>query len=141
MSLSQREEFFKNELVAELKRVENLIRTSPIPEKKIYYFSGSYGITGRTFRYSFSKDVLVVDILLQAAYNMLLEQSNRMKTGEQTVAYDPAVMEQICDGLNDLATSLETGKSVLGPLETIITAAFSQTGVGNYLREKGDLKL
>ncbi|MCJ7445276.1 MAG: hypothetical protein MUO26_12265 [Methanotrichaceae archaeon] len=139
MPLSQREEFFKNELVAELRRVENLIRTSPIPEKKIYYFSGAYGITSRTFRYSFSKDVLVADILLRAAYNMLLEQSNRMKTGEQTVAYDPTVIEKICNGLNGLATSFESGESVLGPLETIITAAFSQTGVGNYLKEKGEM--
>jgi hypothetical protein len=139
MPLSQREEFFKNELVVELRRVETLIRTSPTPEKKVYHFSGAYGITSRTFRYSFSKDVLIADILLQAAYNMLLEQSNRMKAGEQTVTYDPNVFEEVCRGLNDLASSFESGESVLGPLETIITAAFSQTGIGYYLKEKGEL--
>jgi|SRR5271157_1730358 hypothetical protein len=141
MPQSPREEFFRNELVAELKRIENLIRTCPLPEKKIYYFSGAYGITARTFRYSFSKDVLVTDILLQAAYNMLLEQSNRMKAGEQTVLYDPTIFDKICNGLRDLASSFESGESVLGPLETIITAAFSQTGVGNYLKEKGEIEM
>jgi len=141
MSQSQHEEFFKKELVAELRRVVNLIRISPFPEKRVYYFSGAYGITGRTLRYSFSKDVLVADILLQAAYNMLLEQSNRMKTGDQTIQYNPVVIEKICSGLSDLATCFESGESVLVPLETIIAAAFSQTGVGNYLKEKGEMEI
>lgn len=47
------EDFFRRELVQELRRVENLMRRESSIEKKVYYFSAAYGVTSRTFRYSF----------------------------------------------------------------------------------------
>jgi len=78
-----REEFFRKELVEELRRVETLIRQAPTLEKKAYYFSAAYGITNRTYRYSFSKDVLVADLLLQGVYNMIMERINAIRSGNQ----------------------------------------------------------
>ena len=136
-----REEFFRKELVEELRRIENMMRQAPSIDKKIYYFSAAYGITSRTYRYSFSKDVLLADILLQNVYNMMMERLNLTKAGNATVDPDMTVFEKICDGLRDLAKSFETKESIQGPLETIITAGFSLTGPGNFLREKGSLEI
>lgn len=133
----ERDEFFKRELVEELRRVEALVRGAPTLEKKTYYFSASYGITNRSYRYSFSKDVLVADILLQAVYNMIMERIAAMKSGDQNVIPDQLVFDKICDGLRDLANNIESGESIFEPLETIVTAGFALTGAGNYLREKG----
>jgi len=93
-----REEFFRKELVEELRRIENMMRQAPSIDKKIYYFSASYGITSRTYRYSFSKDVLLADILLQNVYNMMMERLNLTKAGNATVDPDMTVFEKICDG-------------------------------------------
>ena len=71
----QHDDFFRRELVQELRRVENLIRHESSVEKKIYYFSAAYGITSRTFRYSFTKDFLLADFVLQGAYNLLTDKA------------------------------------------------------------------
>lgn len=136
-----RDDFFRKELVEELRRVENLVRQESALEKKIYYFSAAYGITNRTYRYSFSKDVLVADLILNGAYNMMMERLNLIKSGNKTVPIDPLTFEVICDGLRDLANQFESRESILTAIETIAAAAYSLTGPGNYLQEKGDLKL
>ena len=137
--MPEREDFIRKELVEELRRVENLVRNEPSIEKKIYYLSAAYGVTSRTYRYSFSKDVLIADLIIQGAYNMQTERLQLLKRGDKNVIPDPIVFEKICDGLRDLALAFESGSSVLEPLELIITAAFAVTGPGNYLREKGQL--
>lgn len=139
--MPEREDLIRKELVDELRYVEDLVRKEPSVERKIYIFSAAYGITSRTYRYSFSRDVLMADLMLQGAYNMLTERLQLLKTGDKNVIPDPIIFEKICDGLRDLATAFESGGSVLEPLELVITAAFAVTGPGNYLREKGQLKI
>jgi len=136
-----REDFFRKELVEELRRVETLIRQAPTPEKKAYYFSAAYGITNRTYRYSFSKDVLVADLLLQGVYNMIMERINAIKSGNQTILPDPKAFELIADGVRDLANRFESGESILEPMEHIATIGFAFTGAGNYLLEKKLIEL
>ena len=99
----QHDDFFRRELAAELRRVENLMRRESSVEKKIYYFSAAYGITSRTFRYSFTKDYLLADFVLQGAYNLLTDRLNRLKAGDKTVPLDDILFEEICDGLKLLA--------------------------------------
>lgn len=135
------EDFFKKELVDELRRVEALVRQAPSLEKKAYYFSAAYGITNRTYRYSFSKEVLVADLLLTGVYNMIMERLNAIKSGNLNVNPEPLAFEKICDGLKDLANCIESNESIFEPLANITVAGFTLTGAGNYLKEKGELML
>lgn len=137
----QHDDFFRRELVQELRRVENLMRRESSVEKKIYYFSAAYGITSRTFRYSFSNDILLADFVLQGAYNLLKDRLNRLKTGDKTVQLDEIIIERICDGLKLLADRIESKDNLQNALETILSAAYVTTGPGNYLREKNDIIL
>ena len=137
----QHDDFFRRELVQELRRVENLMRRESSVEKKIYYFSAAYGITSRTFRYSFSNDILLADFVLQGAYNLLKDRLNRLKAGDKTVQLDDIIIERICDGLKLLADRIESKDNLQNALETILSAAYVTTGPGNYLREKNDISL
>jgi hypothetical protein len=105
----EREELFRRELVGELRRVEAMVRQAPSIEKKAYYFSAAYGITNRTYRYSFSKDVLMADLMLNGVYNMIMERIAALKSGDQNVIPEELVFETICDGLRDLANCFESG--------------------------------
>ncbi len=138
--MSQKE-FFKKELVKELRLIEALMKKADNPDTKNYYFSAAYGITTRTYRYSFSKDVLLADLVLNHAYQTLLEASRRLKTGDTPVLLEEIHFEKIEEGLRELADAFENDESILEPLENILTAVFSTSGAGNYLREKGLLKL
>ena len=134
-------EFFKKELVKELRLIEVLMKKEENFERKIYYLSAAYGITGRTYRYSFSKDVLLADFVLTTGYQALSDRLQRIKSGDQTVLIDDIHFENIGEGLKQLADAFEKDESILEPLENILTAIFSTSGAGNYLREKGMLKL
>jgi hypothetical protein len=135
------EQFFKKELVKELRLIATLMKKEDNMEKKIYYFSAAYGITNRTYKYSFSSDVLLADLVLNTSYQTLLDRFNRLKTGDTTVTLEEEHFKKIEEGLRLLADSFEKDESILEPLELILTTAFSTTGPGNYLREKGLLKL
>jgi len=138
--MSQKE-FFKKELVKELRLVEALMKKEDNPDKKIYYFSAAYGITNRTYRYSFSKDVLLADLVLNNGYQTLLDRAQRIKAGDRSVLLEEIHFEKIEEGLRQLADAFEMDESILEPLENILTAVFSTSGAGNYLRGKGLLKL
>jgi len=135
------DKYFRKELVKELRNVEGLMKKEPSLEKKIYYFSAAFGATGRTFRYAFSRDVLLADFTLQAAYNLFTDRINRIKAGDPTVKIEDVHIKKLCEGLKLLAKQLEAEECIQESLELILTTAFSITGPGNYLHEKGDLKL
>lgn len=135
------EEFFKKELVKELRLVEALMKKEENIEKKIYLFSGAYGITSRTYRYSFSDDVLLADLVLMAGYQSLVDRFQRIKNGDTTVKLEDIHFKKIEEGLRLLADAFEKNESILDPLKIISTTAFSTQGPGNYLREKGMLTL
>jgi len=135
------DDFFRKELVAELRRVELMMRMEERVEKKIYYFSAAYGITSRTLRYSFTEDYLLADFVLNTSYNGLLERFKRIRSGDTTVELKPVHFGRIQDGLKMLADAFESKTSILVPLEEILKAMYATTGPGNYLFEKGLLKL
>ncbi len=135
------EDFFKKELVKELRLIEALMKKEENIEKKIYYFSAAYGITNRSYRYSFSDDVLLTDLVLMAAYQSLSDRFQRIRSGDATVKLEEIHFKKIEEGLRLLADAFEKNESILEPLKIISTTAFSTQGAGNYLREKGLLKL
>ncbi|MCD4809652.1 MAG: hypothetical protein K8R17_07115 [Methanosarcinales archaeon] len=138
--MSQKE-FFKKELIKELRLVEALMKKEEDLDKKIYYFSAAYGITNRTYRYSFSKDVLLADLVLNNGYQTLLDRAQRIKAGDRSVLLEEIHFKKIEEGLRQLADAFEKDESILEPLENILTAVFSTSGAGNYIRGKGLLKL
>ena len=135
------EEFFKKELVKELRKAEAFMKREENIEKKIYYFSAAYGITNRTYRYAFSDDVLLADLVLTAGYQALSDRLQRVKSGDITVKLDEAIFKKIEEGLRQLADAFENNESILKPLKVILTATFSTSGAGNYIRERGMFEL
>ena len=136
-----KDDFFRKELVVELRRIELMMKKAETVEKKLYYFSAAYGITSRTLRYSFAKDYLLADFVLNTSYNGLMERFKRLRSGDTTVDLEPVHFERIQEGLKMLADAFESETSILVPLEQILTTMYATTGPGNYLREKGLLNL
>jgi hypothetical protein len=135
------EAYFRKELITELRRVVTLVRKEPTVEKKIYYFSAAYGITNRTFRYFYTDEVLLADLVLNAAHNLFAQRLMMLKSGDTTVKLDEQQFDMLCSGLTELADALSKKIPVQSALEKILRSAYSTTGNGNYLRELQLLKL
>ncbi|MFA6331497.1 MAG: hypothetical protein WCX22_00965 [Methanoregula sp.] len=139
---TKREIFFKKELVTELREVARLMKATKNPEKKIYYFSAAYGITSRTYRYSFSRDVLLADFVLNTSYQALVQRLKMLKAGDGNVVLDDKIFNALHKGLLMLADAFDAEKpQTQEALEQILTASFVASGPGNYLREKGAVTL
>ncbi|NLZ30444.1 MAG: hypothetical protein GX885_06860 [Methanomicrobiales archaeon] len=136
-----REDFFRKELTIELRRVEAMMRGNESIEKKIYYFSAAYGITNRTLRYAFTEDYLMADFVLNTCYTGLMDRLKRIRSGDSTIPLEMEHFEKIQEGLRMLADAFDEDTSIFKPLKTILTATFATSGPGNYLREKGDLRI
>lgn len=137
----QHEAFFRKELVNELRKVAELMAKEKNPEKKLYYFSAAFGITNRTFKYAFSSEVLLADLVLTAGYQQIMERVQLCKAGDTTVLLTDEIFQKLSEGLWDLAAAFEDGNSIQKPLEQILKTSFSVTGPGNYLKEKGMFQL
>ena len=139
--MSGQKRFFEKEIVKELRLVEALMKKEENPERKNYLFSAAYGIMGRSYKYEFSRDALLAELVLNQSCTVLGECIQRLKSGDPTAKLEPIHFEKIEEGLKLLADCFENEKSILEPLELILTTAFSTSGPGNYLREKGMIKL
>ena len=135
------EKFFRKELVKELRKIEVFMRKEENFERKLFFYSAAYGITNRTLRYTFSRDILLADLILTGTYTMLMETTGRIKGGDPNVKFEEIHFERLCDGIKLLADRFEKGENIQEPLEILTTTVFSLTGPGSYMREKGDLKL
>ena len=139
--MKSQDKFFRKELVTELRNIAKMMKNEPSLEKKLYYYSAAHGITSRTFRYSFSKDVLLADFVLQTSYNMLLERVERMKSGDSILKIEEAHINKLVDSLKILADKLENEENIQEPIENILSIAYISSGPGNYLKEKGMMKI
>jgi hypothetical protein len=134
--MTSTELFFKKELAKEIRNVSRLMKDETNAEKKLYYFSAAYGVAGRTYRYAFTKNVLLAELVLQTSYSSIMDRIMRIKSGDVTVPLDEKVFETIVDGLKKLADAIETDAPIQEALEIILTASFSTSGPGYYLMEK-----
>lgn len=132
-----RSDIFKTELVVELRNVAKMMSEETNIEKKIYFFSASYGITSRTLRYDFKEDYLLADFILNTTYNVLLERLNRLKSGDTTIMLEDIHFDRIQSGLLELAESFEKNLPPYDSLKKVLSTMYSTTGAGQYLRLKG----
>ncbi|HOZ44243.1 MAG TPA: hypothetical protein PLD13_11665, partial [Methanoculleus sp.] len=84
---------------------------------------------------------LMADFILNTCYTGLMDRFKRIRSGDNTVPLEARHFEKIQDGLRMLADAFDEDISILKPLETILTATFATSGPGNYLREKGELRI
>jgi len=137
-----KEKLFIKEMVNELRYVAKKMRSESDYEKAIYYFSAAHGITNRTFRYVFNENVLLADFVLNVSYNMFNDLITRVKQQNiSSVPLEYAKIRKISDQLNALADAFEAGRDVSIPLKKILTIAYTTTGNGHYLEEKGMISI
>ncbi len=62
------EQYVKDELVKELRNVSRKMREEADPSKKVFFYSAAYGIVDRSMRYSFGKELLITNTILNSSH-------------------------------------------------------------------------
>ncbi len=131
------EQFVKVELIKELKNVSKKMKDETDPAKKIFYYSAAYGVVDRSMRYSFSKDLLLAQTILQVSYTAYTERLRAVSTGDRVIPLTMQQLDRTAELVGDLAEAFKKDGDVVEVLENIMVLSYMTSGPGYYLQTNG----
>lgn len=111
--------------------------------RKLYFFSAIHGEIGRVLNWSWDRDLALIHNVFQHTHQAI---SGRVRSipQERAMEFPPEIMERLTQLADDLADYLEGPKdkeSLCDLLGRVSELEYATTGNGNFLIEKGILKL
>ncbi len=139
MKISRR---FREELVQEIQFVVKKIREEQELRRKVFYYSGVYGLVSRIFNLNFDPELVFMHLVLNATYGALKDRANNIVLGRDTlIEFPDDLFDKLCDALETLAEEIENDAKTYHTLQKIANLAYVTTGNGYYLYQKGILKI
>lgn len=138
MNISQEN---RDVIVKEFRDSAKLMRGTPNAEKKMFYFSSTYGVLSRIFNLEYNAQVVFLHFVLNNAYGNIHARIDAIKKGDLVVDFPDNYFEKLAERVEQLAGQIEEKKSTYSTLEKIAELTFLTTGNGCYLREKGIIKV
>jgi hypothetical protein len=112
------------------------------PIQKLYYFSATYGEMQRLLNIEYNQDLVFAHFILSEAYKAFMGRIRAFKDNQETAV--PLLVEQVERLVNltkELEKKIESDKDLMDTLKKFVILAYSTTGNGFYLYEKGVLKI
>ena len=123
--------------------VEKMKDTKDLSEK-MYFFSATYGVVSRIFNLEFDPALVFTHFVLNAAGSTINGRLLVLKGGQDNVVKIPeGLFDSLQNIIEKLAENIETGNKdeLFTNLQKIANIAFTTTGNGYYLYQKGMLKI
>lgn len=130
-------------LVKEIRFAANMMYAEENPFRKLYFFSAIYGEIGRALNWSWDRELALIHNTIRQAH---LQISGRFRTSpqERAMPFPDIVFERLASVAQDLADYIESPKDkevLCNLMGRVAELEYAMTGNGNYLMEKGLLKL
>ncbi len=110
--------------------------------QKLFYFSGIFGIMQRIFNLEYDPDLVFAHFILREAHKSFIGRIQAIKEARDTVVpMWSAQLEKLTNACKELAKRVEKDKNFDQILKDIVILAYTTTGNGYYLFEKGVLKI
>lgn len=132
---------FRKILVDELQLVAQKVREEKDIRRKIFFFSGAYGVVFRLLNFTFNPELVLIHGVLNMTYSTAGALQTRIERGEESIIQIPdAFFDKLANLTEELATAIEEDKNICGILQEIATLSYTLTGNGYYLYLKGIIK-
>lgn len=122
----------KKRLLIELDFSIQKIREEELIRKKLYYFSGTYGVVERTMRFHLDPQLLMVHAVLNLCYNAFMGLVEGRERGDIARELPPNLSETLVEYLTELRNKLAEDKDTYKTLEKLMALSFRATGPGYY---------
>ena len=133
---------FRKILVDELQLVAQKVRVEKDIRRKIFFFSGAYGVVFRLLNFSFDPELVLIHGVLNMTYSSAGALQTKIERGEESIIQiTAAFFDKLADLTEELATAIEEDKNICGILQEIATLSYTLTGNGYYLYQKGIIKV
>jgi len=129
-------------IVNEIGFVIKMMDKSQDPSQKLYYFSGVYALIQRIINQDFDKDLVLAHLVLKHTYESFQHRFHAIyRGGDKTIVLNDEQLNGIGDCLKEFSKAIEKKESINIILNKFAILAYSTTGNGFYLLQKGMLKM
>jgi hypothetical protein len=132
---------YKTALVNEVKYVQKRMKDNVSLEKKLFYFSAVPAELLRVLNLDYDLELLYLHHAVNHAYATFQQRMTAIKSGDTTIILDEKQIDKLESLLEDVLGVIEQKKGIDEVLKAFIELAYSTSGNGFYLMEKGLLKI
>jgi hypothetical protein len=120
--------------------LEKMKSTESISEA-FYYFTGVNSVLQRVMNIKYDEELLFAYVTTRTVSDLVFERNNAIKNGETTIDYINDFKGKFLYGLKTLRDSIAEDKDTTKALQRLLALAYSTTGNGYFLLQKGSFKL
>ena len=134
-------ESYRKIITDEIDYVENMMNKAKDIEKKLYFFSGIHAAIQRIFNLEYDSDLVYIQVILQHTYTALTQRLQAVKNKDLVVPLLEVQIEHLMGIIKELSEKIRSNEDLDGTLKKFAILAYSTTGNGYYLFQKGLLKI
>ena len=132
----------RKSIVDEFQYVVGQMRAHKEPARKLYFFSATYGAIHRLLNSEYDPTLQLVHMVLQGAYNSVNARYMALGQGvEMGVGLPQNLFEKLEETTEALGKAIDKDSGIPDIIERLAVLAYSTTGNGYYLYQKGKLKI
>jgi type I restriction-modification system DNA methylase subunit len=132
----------KKLLVDEIAYVTSKMETEEEPVQKLFHFSGIFGLIQRIYNLEYDPDLVFAHFVLSEIHKIFNARIHAIRDARDTVVpLWPDQFEKLTNACKELAKRVEKDKNFDQVLKDLVILAYTTTGNGYYLFEKGVLKI
>ncbi|MBC8418534.1 MAG: hypothetical protein ISR62_03860 [Desulfobacteraceae bacterium] len=134
-------ESYRKIITDEIDYVESMMNKAKDVEEKLYFFSAIQGTLQRIFNLEYDSELVFIQVILQHTHVAFLQRLQAVKNGDLVVPLLKDQIEQLIGIIKELSGKISGNKKLDGTLKKFAILAYSTTGNGYYLLQKGLLKI
>ena len=132
---------YKTAIINEIKYVQKKMKENSSLEKKLFYYSAIPAQFLRVLNLEYDCDILYLHHVVNHTQGVFQQRLATMKAGDINIEVNEKQIEQLESLLDDVVCVIEQKKKIDDVLKAFIELAYSTSGNGFYLMEKGSLKI
>ena len=135
---------YKKIIAKEFREIAEKMKDTKDLSEKMYFFTATYGVVARVFNLEFDPALVFTHFVLSAAGSTISGRWLALKSGQDSAVKIPEdLFDRLQKVIGKLAENIETGNKdeLFKNLQKIANIAFTTTGNGYYLYQKGILKI
>ena len=130
-------DIYKKQIINELTFIVRKIEESRDIEEALYYYSGVRALIQRIFNFEYNPHLVFIHLVLNNTFNTIAGFMDQIKKRTTIIPFNIEFFRKLAELLKSLILCIEKEEFTYEVLEKLSVLAYSITGNGYYLQQKG----
>lgn len=132
----------RNVIVSEIDYVAKKMQSSTSAEEKVYYFSALHGVVNRVFNLEYDADLVYAHFVLLNTFTAFQQRLFALtKGGDSVIPLTEEQFDKLEKTTKELGKKIKRKEEIDSVLKEFVILAYTTTGNGYYLLDKGIIKI